>query len=176
VAKELKAKEGSSTIVIAFSAILALGAAGVVYYFYEEARKSEDALARAKGEYKKMAEWKRPVEEYLRQQKGRPATQVESSEDLMTFLDKKSRESQIPPGMFSPSKNAGAPLAAWTETSYTVSLQSTKETPIKKAPVVDFLRKVETERRTAKVKSLQLAFNGDDLKSATLTISQFTPK
>jgi hypothetical protein len=169
-------EKGNSTMVIAISAFLALGAAGGVYYCYDEARKSEDLLTRSKDEYRKMAQYKRPVEEYVRSNKGRPAAPVEITEDLVTFLDRKSRESQIPPGIFNIAKNADSTLANWKEGSYTVTLQGSKEAPVKKMPVVDFLRRVEAERRSTKVKSLQLAFSGDEFRSVTLTLSQFLPK
>ncbi|MBI3855706.1 MAG: hypothetical protein HY293_08455 [Planctomycetes bacterium] len=171
-----KEKSGGSPIVVVLSALLALGAAGGVYYCYDEAQKSEAMLLRTKDEYKKMAEWKRPVEDYLRRNKGKTVAAQENTEDMMVFLDKKSREAQIPPGGITFSKNAPTQLAAWTETSFTAALTSGKEAPVKKNPIVDFLRKVETERRSTKLRSLQLVFSGDDLKSAQLTFSQFTPK
>jgi hypothetical protein len=171
-----KVKEsGGSTTVIALSALLALGAAGGVWYCYDEASRAEEKLARSKEEYKKMASWKRPVEDYLRANKGRTAAPQDES-DLMIFLDKKARESQIPPGMFNLARNADTNLTSWKESSYTVTLQSSKDLAVKKSPVVDFLRKVEAERRSTKVKALQLAMNGDEFKSATITFSQFLPK
>jgi hypothetical protein len=177
MAKEAKDREKSgSMMAIALSALLALGAAGGVYYCYDAAQKSQDLLTRSKDEYKKMAQYKKAVEEYLRSNKGRPAAGPETDENLMTFLDKKSRESQIPPGIFNIAKNADSTLTNWKEGSYTVTLQGSKDAPVKKAPIVDFLRKVEGERRSTKVKSLQLAFSGDEFRSATLTFSQFLPK
>lgn len=174
MARNSKEKEGGSTTVIALSALLALGAAGGVYYCYDEAAKSESLLQRSKEEYKKMAEWKKPVEDWLRSTKGKP-DKTETAVDPMVFLDQKARESQIPPGAITFSKNPPTNLAAWSETTYTASLTGGKD-PIKKFPLVDFIRKVETERRSTKVKALQLVFNGDDFKSATITFSQFTPK
>jgi hypothetical protein len=174
VAKE--AKESGSMVVIALSALLALGAAGGVWYCYGETAKAEALLQRSKGEYKKMAEQKRAVEEFLRQNKGKKLASTETNEDMMVFLDKKSRESQIPPGSVTFSKNASTSLAAWIETTYTATFQAQKDAPIKKNPIVDFIRKVESERRSTKVRTLKLAFDGDDLKSALITFSQFTPK
>src|SRR5205807_8458521 len=58
MAKDAKEKEGGSTFVIALSALLALGAAGVVYYCYEESERAAEKLVRTKEEYKKMAQWK----------------------------------------------------------------------------------------------------------------------
>ena len=176
MAAETKGKESSSTMVIALSALLALGAAGGVYYFYDEAQKSESRLNRSKEEYKKMAERKKPVEEFLRQSKGRKATTVNSNEDMLVFLDKKSRESQIPAGAIPFTKNPSNNLTAWTETTYTGTFQGGKDAGFKRLLVVDFLRRVETERRSTKVKALQLVFSGDDLKSGSLTFSEFTPK
>ena len=169
-------KDSGSMMVIALSALLALGAAGGVWYCYGETAKAEALLVRSKGEYKRMAEQKRAVEEFLRQRKGKSAATVENNEDMMVFLDKKSREAQIPPTSITFSKNAPSQLATWVETSYTATLQGNKDAPVKKNPIVDFLRRVESERRATKVRSLQLVFSGDDLKSAVITFSQFTPK
>ncbi|RPH42559.1 MAG: hypothetical protein EHM91_09300 [Planctomycetota bacterium] len=174
MAKE--SKDSGSMVVIALSALLALGAAGGVWYCYGETAKAEALLVRSKGEYKKMAEQKRAVEEYKRVNKGKKEATVETNEDMMVFLDKKSREAQIPPTSITFSKNAPSQLATWVETSYTATLQGNKDAPVKKNPIVDFLRRVEAERRATRVRSLQLVFNGDDLKSAMITFSQFTPK
>jgi hypothetical protein len=169
-------KDSGSTMVIALSALLALGAAGGVWYCYGETAKAESLLLRSKGEYKRMAEQKRAVEEYLRGSKGKAQASTETNEDMMVFLDKKSRESQIPPTSITFAKNAPSQLSSWIENSYTATLQGNKDAPVKKNPIVDFLRRVESERRATKVRSLQLVFNGDDLKSAVITFSQFMPK
>jgi hypothetical protein len=175
MAKETKDKEkdGGSAMVIALSGLLALGVAYGVYYCYDEAVKAEASLERAKDEYKKMGSWKKPVEDYVRKNKGKAAT-PESNEDMMVFLDRKARESQLGSGTITFSKSAPTNLTTWVETVYTATLSS--KDPMKKNPVVDFLRKVETERKTTKVKSLQLVYSGDDFKSGTITLSQFTPK
>jgi hypothetical protein len=170
MAKEAKEKEGNSLVVIAISALLALGAAAGVYYCYDESVKAETTLERSKEEYKKMGAWKKPVEDYLRKNKGKQAA-PESTEDMMVFLDRKAREAQIP---LTFSKTQPVNLAAWTETVYTGTMSS--KDPVKKTSLVDFVRKVETERRSTKVKTLQLIYSGDDIKSGTLTFSQFTPK
>ena len=175
MAADAKEKESSSTIVILFSVVLALGAAGGVYYFYTEAAKAESMLNRSKDEYKKMAERKKAVEEFLRSRKTRPAG-PDTNEDMLVFLDKKSREAQIPPGTITFAKSPPNQLTAWVEVPFTATLAGSKEAAVKKLPLIDFLRKVETERRSTKVKSLQLVFSGDEFKSATITFSQFTPK
>jgi hypothetical protein len=174
VAKE--AKDSGSMMVIALSAVLALGAAGGVWYCYGETAKAEALLVRSKSEYRKMAEQKRAVEDYLRSSKDKKSAMGDNNEEMMVFLDKKSRESQIPPTSITFSKNAPSQLASWVENSYTATLQGTKDAPVKKNPIVDFLRRVESERRATKVRSLQLVFAGDDLRSAMITFSQFTPK
>lgn len=174
MAKEAaKEKEGNSLVVIAISALLALGAAAGVYYCYDESVKAEATLERSKDEYKKMGAWKKPVEDYLRKNKGKQAA-PESNEDMMVFLDRKARESQIASGAITFSKTPPTNLAAWTETVFTATL--TSKDPMKKTSIVDFVRKVETERKTTKVKTLQLIYSGDDIKSGTITFSQFTPK
>lgn len=169
-------QKGGSGVMIGISILLVLAASGAVYYFHGEAAKARERLIRSKGDYKIMVDRRRLVEEYLRQKKGRATAPVENTEDLMTFLDKKARESQIPAGIFNPSKNADATLTNWKEISYSITLQSPKDSLIKKIALVDFLRKVETERHTTKIKNLQLSYNGDDFKTASITISQFQPK
>jgi len=175
MAKETKNKEkdGGSAMVIALSALLALGAAYGVYYCYDEAGKAEASLDRAKDEYKKMASWKKPVEDYLRKNKGKAAT-PESNEDMVVFLDRKARESQLGAGTITFLPGQPTNLQSWTETVYTATLTGKEAT--KRTAIVDFLRKVETERKSTKVKTLQLVYSGDDLKSGTFTFSQFKPK
>ncbi|HZE97122.1 MAG TPA: hypothetical protein VE981_08840 [Planctomycetota bacterium] len=176
MAADRKPKEGSSMTVIAVSVLLALGAGGVVWYFQDQAVKSENLLLRTKDEYRQMEKMKRPVEEYLRSRPKGPPVKEEAG-DMLTFLDRKAREAQIPPGVFTIAKNANATVGTWVESSYTVTLQSDKkDVPVKRVPVVDFLGRVERERKSAKSKSIQLTFAGDDLKNAIITFSQFQPK
>ena len=173
MAKEAKEKDTNSTMVIVFSALLALGAAYGVYYCYDESLKAESNLERAKEEYRKMGGWKKPVEDFLRKNKGKQ-TGPESTEDMMVFLDRKAREAQIPSGSITFSKTQPNNLSSWVETVYTATL--TGKDPIKKNPIIDFLRKVEAERRLTKIRTLQLVLAGDEIKNATITVSQFTPK
>lgn len=175
--KGTKTGEGGSAGVLAFAAVLALAAAGALVYYQREASASLEQLRRSKDEYKQMVErMKKPVEEYKRQQKKLAGTAA-PSEDLLTFLDRKARQAQIPAGLFNIARNTDATSGAWKETSYTVTLRgAAKESPLRKAPLVDLLRLVETEQRSVKAKNLQLAFNGDDFSSAIITFSQFQPK
>src|SRR5882672_3898286 len=176
MAADRKPKEGSSMTVIAVSVLLALGAGGVVWYFQDQAVKSENLLLRTKDEYRQMEKMKRPVEEYLRSRPKGPPVKEEDG-DLLTFLDRKAREAQIPPGVFTIAKNANIAVGPWQESSYTITLQSEKkESPVKRNPVVEFLGRVERERRSTKSKSIQLTFSGDDLKTAIISFSQFTAK
>ena len=176
--KDGKTKEGGSGAVLAVAGLLGLAALGLVFYFRDQAFQSEKSLTQAKDDYREMQQkMKKPVEEYIRTQKGRPAQKEEASGDLLTFLDRKAREAGIPPGSFTISRNPASVTGAWQESSYTVTLQSEKkDVPIKRGPIVDFLAKVEKERRSTKSKSIQLTFAGDDLKSAVIAFSQFQPK
>jgi hypothetical protein len=178
MATDGKTKDGSSAVVLAIAGALGLAALGLVYYFHEQAAQAEKTLLLAKDDYREMQQkMKKPVEEFVRQQKGRPVVKEEATGDLVTFLDRKAREAQIPPGSFIISRNASSVTGNWQESSFTVALQSDKkDVPIKRNPIVDFLAKVEKERRSTKSKSIQLTFAGDDLKSAIIGISQFQPK
>jgi hypothetical protein len=175
--KDGKTKDGGP-VVMAIAGLLGVAALGLVYYFQDQAAKAEKLLLQSKDDYKEMQQkMKKPVEEYVRQQKGRPAPKEEAAGDMLTFLDRKAREAQIPPGVFTIARNATSVTGSWQESSYTVTLQSDKkDTAIKRTPLVDFLGKVERERRSTKTKSIQLTFAGDDLKSAIIGFSQFQPK
>ncbi|HLY10549.1 MAG TPA: hypothetical protein VKW04_14695 [Planctomycetota bacterium] len=175
--KDRKTTEGGSTTIIVVAGLLGLGALGLVLYFQDQAAKAEKALLQAKDDYKEMQQrMRKPVEDFIRQGI-RNVPKEESTGDLLTFLDRKAREAQIPPGSFTIARNATAVTGAWQESSYTVTLQSDKkDSPVKRNPVVDFLGKVERERRSTKTKSIQLTFAGDDLKSAIIGFSQFQPK
>lgn len=163
--------------VLALAGLLGLGALGLVFHFRGQADKAEQLLLRSKNEYLEMLRCRKVVEEYLRKNKGSKAAPKEDQGDMLTFLDRKARESQIPPGSFTVAKNANAVVGPWQETSYTVTLQGDKkESPVKRQPVVDFLSRVERERRSAKSKSIQLTFSGEDFRTAIIGFSQFTPK
>jgi len=177
MAKDDKAKGGSSTTVIVLAGLLGLGVLGLVYYFQDQAAKAEKLLLQTKGEYREMQErMKKPVEDYIRV-KGKAPPKAEDASDMLTFLDRKAREAQIPAGFFTIARNSTSVVGNWQESSYTVTLQSDKkDSAVKRGPLVDFLGKVERERRSAKTKSIQITFAGDDLKQATIGFSQFQPK
>jgi len=168
---------GSSTTVIAIAALLAVGAAGGVYWFHDQAQKAEENLLRSKDEYRQMSQqMKKPVEEYVRRIKSQPATEKEDGGDLLTFLDRKAREAQVPPGSLVISKNANATVGNWVESSYTATMQGTKDAPVKKNPVVEFIGLVERQRRSTKTKSIQVTYAGEDFRQAIITFAQFQPK
>src|SRR4029077_4671787 len=100
MAKDAKAKEGSSTTVIVLAGVIGLGALGMVFYFQDQAVKAEKLLLQTKGEYKEMQErMKKPVEDFVRV-KGKAPPKEEAAGDMLTFLDRKAREAQLPPGVF----------------------------------------------------------------------------
>ena len=175
--KEGKAKDGSSMTVIALAGLLGLGVGGLVYYFQDQAAKAEKVLLQNKTDYKEMQErMKKPVEDYIRV-KGKVPPKAEDSGDMLTFLDRKAREAKLPPGFFTIARNSTSVVGNWQESSYTVTLQSDKkDSPVKRSMLVDFLGAVERERRSAKTKSIQITFAGDDLKQAIIGFSQFQPK
>lgn len=177
MAKDGKSKEGGSTTIIALAGLLGLGALALVFHFRGQAGKAEELLLRSKDEYRQMQDRKKAVEEYRRKNiKDRPQPGKDEG-DMLTFLDRKARESQIPAGGFTIAKNATATVGNWLESSYTITLQSEKkDSPVLRNPVVDFIGKVERERRSTKTKSLQLTFAGNDFKTAIISFSHFQPK
>ncbi len=168
-----KATEGKSSVVVGFSILLISGLGGLVWYFREEADRAGRELERAKTDYREMVRLKRPVEEYLRNRSRRPGTEARPGEDLVTFLSRKATQAQIPANLFSIAKNPELASGGWKESSFTITLRGTKENPVARGPVVDFIRLVEQERPSIKVKNMNLAFSGDPFSSAALTFSSF---
>jgi hypothetical protein len=173
-AKAKEGRGGGGGAAVFLLAALVLGLGGLVFHFDQEARKAERELARVKDEYREMVRLKRPVEEHLKSQKGRGAGTEPRNEDLVTFLSRKATQAQIPANLFSIARNPNLTSGGWKEDSFTVTLRGTKENPIPRASVVDFIRLVEQERPSIRVKNLNLAFAGDPFQSATLTFSAFT--
>jgi hypothetical protein len=156
---------------IAVSGLLVLGLGGLSFWLHGQAKKAEDLLARSKREYREMADrMKKPVEESKR----RGSRAVERSAEGLdeAFLDRKRAQAQIPQPLFklTPGRDK---MAGWKETSFTVSLQGSKESPVARGPLVDFLAAVESERPSARVKNLTLSFAGDHFTSVTVTLSSF---
>lgn len=168
-----KADEGRSSVAVGISIVLIAGLGGLVWYLREEAGKAGRELERAKSEYREMVRLKKPVEEYLRIRKTVKTTDVKAGEDLVTFLSRKATQAQIPANLFSIAKNPDLTSGGWKETSFTVTLRGTKDNPVARGPIVDFVRLVEQERPAIKVKNLNLAFAGDPFSAATLTFSSF---
>lgn len=169
-----KADEGRSSVVVGLSILVISALGGLVWYFREEAGRAGRELERAKSEYREMVRLKKPVEEYVKNRSRRPgADAVKAGEDLVTFLSRKATQAQIPANLFSIAKNPDLTSGQWKESSFTVTLRGTKENPVARGPVVDFIRLVEQERPSMKVKNMNLAFAGDPFQSAALTFSSF---
>ncbi len=172
---EAKAGEDRSTVVVGICILLISGLGGLVWYLRGEAEKAGGELERAKAEYREMVRQKKAVEDHLRLQKAGRTADLRPGEDLVTFLSRKAAQAQLPANLFSIAKNPDLTSGGWKESSFTVTLRGTKENPVPRGPIVDFIRLVEQERPSIKVKNLNLAFAGDPFSAATLTFSTFEP-
>jgi len=171
MAEEHKDKAGPSTAVVAGSAILALGLVGLVVFFHHDAKAAQEDLDQAKRQYKEMVAMRRSIDESRRKGTSAqgPAT---SSEDILTFLDKKRAQAGLPP--VAPAQQDVPPGGGWKERIYTITLSGTKEAPLSRGAVADFLRLVEDERPNVRTKNLKLVLAaGDALSSALITLSSF---
>lgn len=165
-----KGGSGGGALAI-LSALAGVGLLGAIVWLHGEASREEEEFDRAKRNYREMVDrMKGPVAAYL---KGRKGTNPNANEDLLTYLSRKATTAQIPPAIFRIQRNQELKTGGWVERSYTVNLQGTKEAPVSRASVVNFVKLVETERPSVRVKNLSLTFGGDDLGSAALTFSAF---
>lgn len=172
----MAAKKSGGFLGLIFAGLLCAVAGGAALWGRHEADRSAEGLRQAKDDYASMAKWKRPVEEMLRSKTTLKGMQ-ETTEDLLTFIDRQARQAQIPAGMFTIAKNQDQTTGSWKESSYTVTLRPlSKEAPVSRDGLVDLLRLVETGRRSVKTKNLQITYAGQNLSSATLTFAQYAPK
>jgi hypothetical protein len=172
MADEAKDKSGPSTAVAAGSALLALGLAGLVVYFHYDAAAAQAELDTAKRQYREMAGMKKKIDESKRKGPAGAAT-PSSTEDILTFYDKKRAQAGIPQGMLTGPSQQDATLRGWKERAYTFTLNGTKEAPVPRAPVADFVRLVEDERPGVRAKNLKLSFTGDAFSTVTITFTTF---
>lgn len=167
-----KAASGGGGALAAITAVLGAGLIGLIVWLHAEASREEEELLRSKREYREMVDrMKGPVRDHLKGGTKTPAGNP--NEDLLTFLSRKAAAAQIPSSIFKVQPNQPLTTGGWRETSYTVSLQGTKEAPVSRDAVADFVRLVETERPAVRVKNLSLTFDGNDLGQAAVTFSAF---
>lgn len=170
------AASGGGNATFALFGLIALGLAGAAVWLQGEASGERGKLDRYKKDYREMADrMRRPVEQFLSSRRGSGESRP-SGEDLLTFLSRKATQAQIPPGLFAIQRNQEFKAGPWKEQSYTVNLRGTKETPLPRGPVADFLKLVEQERPAVRAKGLALAFAGDPLSTAVLTFAFFEPE
>lgn len=165
-------KESRTGLWFALLGILCAGAAGAAVWLSAEAATEAEALERAKLDYRDMVKW-RPAVEELRKKQGGGSRQADG--DTLTFLSRKATAAQIPSKLFSVQRNPPLKTGGWSEESFTVTLRGTKEEPVARDAVVNFIRLVEAERPSVKVKNLQLSFAGDPLSTAVISFSTFEP-
>jgi hypothetical protein len=169
---ETKGDSGGPPVAFLVTGVLALGLAGLVYSLYSDAEHALRDLERSKGDYREMVKMEGPIVDWIRRRSKLPSAK-DSSEDILQFLDKKRAQAQIPQSLFNTQRNAENKFGGWKENSYTITLRGTKESPVQRPWVVDFLGQVETDRPAVKSKSLALAFAGDNFSSVSVTFSTF---
>ena len=166
----LKKGGGGGGALAAALLLLAAGLSAFTVWIRGEAIREEEGLDRVKAEYREMVDRMKPaVLLYLKGAK----TPSNPNEDLLTFLSRKATQAQIPASLFKIQRNQELKTGGWRELSYSVSLQGAKDAPVSRVAVADFIRLVETERPSVRVKNLSLAFAGDNLGQASVTFSAF---
>lgn len=166
-------KDGTGNAGFVLFGLLGLGLAGAALWLHAEAAKEAGRLDRVKREYREMADrMRKPVEQHLKSRRAGGEARA-TAEDALTFLSRKASQAQIPPGILAIQPNQEVKTGSWKEKSYTVNLRGTKDAPLPRAPVADFLRLVEAERPAIRTKSVSLAFAGDPLATAVLTFAFF---
>jgi hypothetical protein len=170
--KEAKAGAGKTLFWGFF--ILAVAIAAASSFLYKESERAREALEESKRDYQEMQRLKRIIAEGKARMRRLPS-QKESGEDILPFLERKRAQAGIPQNLFTVARNSPVKQGGWMETSYTVTLRGTKDAPIPRTSIVDFVVAVENERPTIKSRNLNLAFapQSADFSSVSITFSQF---
>ena len=169
--KDEKSGGGSKLLFwIIFLLVVGLSAGGS--FLYKDAERARAALEDTKREYQEMQQLKRIV---ARGKGSKAPAGREGSEDILPFLERKRAAAGIAQNLFNVARNNPQKQGGWTETSYTVTLRGTKDAPIPRSAVADFLVAVETERPSIKSKNLNLSFapSSPDLAAVSVTFAQF---
>lgn len=154
--------------VAAGSGFLVLALAVLVFYLRGEAERAQRELGRSIGDYKRMEVWKKEIEE--KKKRHPKGTSTQKPGDLLSFLSTKARQAGIPAGILNITPNPPATVGGWRETSYQVTLRATKESPLPRASVVDFVTRVEDES-PVRSRDLTLEFAGSDFQVAVVRFS-----
>jgi hypothetical protein len=172
--KETKAGSGKTLFWGAFLLSVAIAAASS--FLYRESERARTALEDAKRDYQEMERLKRIIAEGKARMMRLPPSR-DPGEDILPFLERKRAQAGIPQNLFSVAKNSPVKQGGWTETSYTVTLRGTKEAPLPRASIVDFVLAVENERPSIKSRNLSLAFvpQSPDFSAVSITFCQFQP-
>lgn len=168
------AKGGSSNLLFWVVFLLGAGISAGAFFLYRGSERARTALEDALREYQEMQQLKKIVAR-AKPTGARPPSAKESAEDILPFLGRKGAAAGIPQSLFNVARNNPQKQGSWTETSYTVTLRGTKEAPLPRSAVADFLVAVETERPSIKSKNLSLTFapSSPDLSAVSVTFSQF---
>lgn len=167
-------KAGSSNLLFWVVFLLGAGISAGAFFLYRGSERARTALDDSLREYQEMQQLKKIVAR-AKTPGARPPSAKESAEDILPFLGRKGAAAGIPQSLFNVARNNPQKQGSWTETSYTVTLRGTKEAPLARSAVADFLVAVETERPSIKSKNLSLTFapSSPDLLAVSVMFSQF---
>jgi len=173
MAEAKDAKPGSGRTFVWGVFLLAVALLAAASFLYRDSERARAALEDAKKDYQEMQLLKRQIAEGKARTKRQPASK-ETGEDILPFLERKRAQAGIPQSLFSISRNSPVKQGAWTETSYTVTMRGTKDAPISRGSIADFVVAVETERPSVKSKNLSIALlpQSPEFVSVSITLAQ----
>ena len=168
------AKTGSGKVFGWSIFVLSVAIAAGASFLHRDSERARAALEDARRDYEEMQQFKKRIAVGKSLMKRLP-TAKESGEDMLPFLERKRAQAGIPQSLFSIARNSPVKQGGWTETSYTVTLRGTKDAPIARNSIADFVVAVETERPSVKSKNLSMAFvpSFPDFTTLSITFSQF---
>ncbi len=168
--EETKQDRPFINVALLLAAVAAVSLGGLAAWLNSRATDMRGRLAASIEHYDRMKDYRARMDNIRKNMSAVPKEEVDASR-ITTFVSQKAGQSQLP----SPGIRVSTPpkSGAWSEIATTVDLRGSREQPVSRAAVVEFLAAIERERPYLKSKVLSFVFSQNDLASAQVVISYF---
>jgi len=170
--KEEKAPSPMGNVALVASAAVAVALAGLCFWLKARSEEMKKKLDTSITRYEQMKDLKRRVIDLAARAPKGDVKEEGDPTKIQEYLSAKAKQTGLPDpriGRTTPPKSG-----SWTESATSLDLRAQgRDASIPRGPFVDFLAAVERERPYLKSKTLAMTYSGNDLSSASVTISHF---
>ncbi len=168
--EEAKQDRPFINVALVLAAVAAVSLGGLAAWLNARAAEMRGRLTASIDQYDHMKDYRTRMDNIRKNMSAVPKEEVDAPR-ITTFISQKAGQSQLPsPGIrvSSPPKSG-----SWSEIATTVDVRGSRDQPVSRAAMVEFLAAIERERPYLKAKLLSFVFTQNDLVSAQAVISYF---